>query len=609
MRKQERIFGLGFFLICFAVLLTGCLLARPAFAGENVQRENGGLLEEVFDETAKEADRETAAGAKLPIRTVNLGFELPVSGTKVTQTADKDAFVTTPALLLTVPNGAVYALDGEAVYVSDPNNKTPLTGTFTLDEDETCYALVRLTSVGDAYFTNAVTFDTIVENAEVKRRSVTSETSLTICIAFNPKKQTLPENYFAVQVCDTNNSAALGGSVTIEATLPNGDRWEASGKKVDGFADVWVPGGSTVRLTADADYEYNFQGWYPVNVERMSSQDPHYLTDRLLSKNPVYEFTGNPVGEKLSPKICAVFEPSAGEVERITLNKSSLSLTAGKTSTLKATVYPENAEDAEVSWKSGNKGIATVTSAGKVKGIAPGTVTITASTPNGTKATCKVTVKAPAVSKVTLNKTSASTNVGLTVQLQATAVPENAADKTLTWTSSNAKVAKVSSTGLVTAVRCGTCTITATAKSGVKADCQVTVAQKYAYELSKSGAYRFLSDTAAIKKLKKAGWTAQKAFRVAGKSTVPVYEIYNKTTKRYRYTTNKSDATAAKKAGSTVSTAFYACKTKTTPVYEILGKDQKTYYYTTSKSTVTAQKKKGWTYKGIAWYAELTTLK
>ena len=65
---------------------------------------------------------------------------------------------------------------------------------------------------------------------------------------------------------------------------------------------------------------------------------------------------------------------------------------------------------------------------------------------------------------------------------------------------------------------------------------------------------------------------------------------------------------AAKKAGSTVSTAFYACKTQTTPVYEICGKDGKTYYYTTKKSTVTAQKKKGWTYKGIAWYAELAAI-
>ena len=79
---------------------------------------------------------------------------------------------------------------------------------------------------------------------------------------------------------------------------------------------------------------------------------------------------------------------------------------------------------------------------------------------------------------VTLNQTEATlTAAGATVQLTATVLPENASNKSVTWSSSNENVATVSATGLVTAVANGTATITATAAdgSGKKATCAVTV--------------------------------------------------------------------------------------------------------------------------------------
>lgn len=82
------------------------------------------------------------------------------------------------------------------------------------------------------------------------------------------------------------------------------------------------------------------------------------------------------------------------------------------------------------------------------------------------------------VSKVALNKTSATlTKKGQTLQLKATVTPSNAANKAVSWKSSNTKVVKVSSTGKITAVANGTATITATAKDGSKkkATCKVTV--------------------------------------------------------------------------------------------------------------------------------------
>ena len=81
-------------------------------------------------------------------------------------------------------------------------------------------------------------------------------------------------------------------------------------------------------------------------------------------------------------------------VGTITLSKSSATITVGKTVTLKPTVYPTTLADKSVTWKSSNKAVATVTSAGKVKGVKAGTATITCtSNATGLSTTCKVTVK------------------------------------------------------------------------------------------------------------------------------------------------------------------------------------------------------------------------
>ena len=81
------------------------------------------------------------------------------------------------------------------------------------------------------------------------------------------------------------------------------------------------------------------------------------------------------------------------------------------------------------------------------------------------------------VSQITLNKTETSISVGNSETLTATVAPENAANKALTWASSDEDVATVAPDGTVTAVKAGAATITATATdgSGKSATCKVTV--------------------------------------------------------------------------------------------------------------------------------------
>lgn len=80
-----------------------------------------------------------------------------------------------------------------------------------------------------------------------------------------------------------------------------------------------------------------------------------------------------------------------------------------------------------------------------------------------------------AVTSVKLNRSALSLEVGETGKLSATVRPDSAADKSITWSSSNTDVASVSSNGTVTAKKAGTAVITATAVNGKNASCTVTV--------------------------------------------------------------------------------------------------------------------------------------
>ena len=88
-----------------------------------------------------------------------------------------------------------------------------------------------------------------------------------------------------------------------------------------------------------------------------------------------------------------------------------------------------------------------------------------------------VTPEIVPVSQITLNKAEISISVGNSETLTATVAPENAANKALTWASSDEDVAIVAPDGTVTAVKAGAATITATAAdgSGKSAVCKVTV--------------------------------------------------------------------------------------------------------------------------------------
>lgn len=147
--------------------------------------------------------------------------------------------------------------------------------------------------------------------------------------------------------------------------------------------------------------------------------------------------------------------------------------------------YPKPAlvtSPATLTWKSSDKKVAKVSAAGLVTPAKTGSVTVTATSANGKTATCRVTVKDPNLPKgVAFTADKASVRLGGRLALADSltcAYPRPAlvtAAPTLTWKSSDATIAKVSKSGVVTPVKAGRATITATTANGKRAAIVVTV--------------------------------------------------------------------------------------------------------------------------------------
>lgn len=187
----------------------------------------------------------------------------------------------------------------------------------------------------------------------------------------------------------------------------------------------------------------------------------------------------------------------------------------GDTEILTATVKPDKATDKTVSWSSSDSSIASVDENGKVTAIKKGKTTITAKAGEKT-ASCSVSVYDEiAVTSVELNKTEITLITGQSKTLKATVKPEDATDKTVTWTSSNNNVATVKD-GVVKGIGIGAATIVAKA-GNVSASCSVKVLTD-----SADGVYaRFLGGAiASINGVIQSG--SQLTFGVYNYSTEPI---------------------------------------------------------------------------------------
>lgn len=215
------------------------------------------------------------------------------------------------------------------------------------------------------------------------------------------------------------------------------------------------------------------------------------------------------------------YQPAEAKAKKAAVKPAKVTISVGQKKKLKLKRKPAGAK---ITWKSTNKKVAKVNKKGVVKGKKPGkaTIKIKIKPKKGKAYTLKsrVTVKAAAttpttpttptnptipetpttsttpdvkVSGITTNTTEQSMKVGDTFTIETTVAPANATNKTLTFTSSDTKVAEVNNKGVVTAKKGGETVITIAAQdgSGVTAKVNVTVA----YETANTGKVRTVVTT------------------------------------------------------------------------------------------------------------------
>ena len=164
----------------------------------------------------------------------------------------------------------------------------------------------------------------------------------------------------------------------------------------------------------------------------------------------------------------------------IALSRNTLELVKGDTYTMKVTFTPDQTTNKQMNWSSDNALIASVSSKGKIKGLKGGTTIIRAVSEDGNyKAECVVYV-IEEVSKMKLNHSSYNLPVGKSFMLTAKVTSNSASNKKVKWTSSNSKIASVSSSGQVFGKKIGTCKITAKTTDGsiISKSCTVRVIKR-----------------------------------------------------------------------------------------------------------------------------------
>ena len=187
---------------------------------------------------------------------------------------------------------------------------------------------------------------------------------------------------------------------------------------------------------------------------------------------------GNVAGDKVNNIEAIKFKLVTDNqlINKITLNKKEITLEKGSSDKLSVSYRPSNTTmDRTIHWSSNNKDAVTVDDDGNIKAVGPGEAIITAETKNGIKDACNVK-SIISVKSIGLNTQNETMEKGKTCQLEATINPNDVTeDKTLSWTSSNTKVATVDNTGKVTAIGGGTTTITVKSQNGKEASCEIHV--------------------------------------------------------------------------------------------------------------------------------------
>lgn len=249
----------------------------------------------------------------------------------------------------------------------------------------------------------------------------------------------MPKSVASITVAPASASLFINQSVQLTATLK-----DSSGKVLTGRTVAWSSS-NTAAATVD-------QSGFVLAIATG--------TTTITAKS------GNATGT-------SAITVSNVPVKTITISPANPSVIVGQTTTLTATAKDSAGNvltGRAITWTSSNTNVATITSAGVATGVAVGTDSIRASSGTATSAPATLTVNPIPASSVVVSPSVANIFIGGTTPLSATVTDANGnpiSGASVTWSSGNAGVATVASTGALTATATGTGTGTAviTAKS------------------------------------------------------------------------------------------------------------------------------------------------
>ena len=296
----------------------------------------------------------------------------------------------------------------------------------------------------------------------------------TLTTKFTPSNETFSESQYG-----SNNDFDVANTVNLNKTY-NGQLSITDSKDYYKFN---ISENGNVNLKISANIEGSNYYLYDSNENEIWKKTAQYWDDNskklsinntIQLKKGTYYFLVERYSDYLGSYNFSINQKVNNteiKATSIKLNKKSYTLGVGQKFTLKATVSPTRANQ-KCKWTSSNSKIASVDKNGKVVAKKIGTINITATTTNGKKAICKITVK-KAPTGIKLNKTKLTIKKGRKYILKAT-LPKGSLN-TLKWTTSNGRIATVNSKGLVTGKKKGKATITVKTYNGKSAKCKVTV--------------------------------------------------------------------------------------------------------------------------------------
>lgn len=272
----------------------------------------------------------------------------------------------------------------------------------------------------------------------------------------------------SAQIKDGDATVVQGSTTTVSI----GSAYQTTLNRATNINYTWTTNSSAITIQSKTNKTCTIKG-NTVGTAKLTYHCSYYIDGYYRTMDFYYDIT---------------IKSNTIAVTRIEMSPSSATMEIGETLQLTATPYPTNATNRSVNWTTENYSVASVSSSGLVTARGEGKVWIWARATDGSGAGnyCVVTVNTPTkVSSIGLSETEKTLNIGDEFTLTVSVLPDNAANKNVSWTTDNPEVATVSN-GHVTAVGPGICNISCTAAdgSGVNATCAITVKEPDRHWLS-----------------------------------------------------------------------------------------------------------------------------